>query len=97
MKTKVYPETPECDKIVEVKETTSTLTDFVDWLNSKGYKICQMEVYEGYPEDRDEDTYDKLTPITVSYEQLFADYLNIDLNKAEQERHAILEYIRSSQ
>lgn len=81
-------ETPECDKILANQPKTQVLSDFVDWLNSNKYAICTLETRpECYPIKQWE-------PIRASYEQLFAEYIGIDLKKAEEERRAILDFIR---
>ncbi len=84
---KTMPKCPECDKIVTTQDESQILSNFVDWLNSKGYAICTIEETPGYPKEQH-------IPLRKTYEQLFADYFEIDLNKCEQERRALLEAIR---
>ena len=85
--TEKYPPTPECDKIVDVQDKSQILSEFVDWLDSKGYAICIPEETSGYPREQ-------WISIRKPFEELFADYFGVDLKRAEQERQAILAHIR---
>jgi len=85
--TKELPECPECDKMLKHKTESMTLTNFVDWLNENGYAICTLEETNGYPKEQ-------WITIQRNYEQLFAEYFKIDLNKVEIERRALLAAIR---
>ena len=80
-------ERTECDKLLDVKEESMTLSSFVEWLNSKNIAICTVEKTDGYPREQ-------WLPIRKSYEELFADYFEIDLKKLEQEKQEILRNIR---
>lgn len=79
--------TPECDKIVAVREKSLELGSFVDWLGANGFAICSSEETPGYPKEQ-------WVSIRQSYEQLFGDYFGIDNKKAEEERQALLAEIR---
>jgi hypothetical protein len=81
--------TPELDKQRKVIESgeVDTLGNFYDWLQGEGYHIAEY-VDVGYRDDR-------LAIVPLSPERLFANYFDIDLNKIETERRAILEKIRS--
>jgi hypothetical protein len=87
---KEMPACPECDKMIEVQDQSNTLSAFVDWLNENGYTICTLEETDGYPKEQ-------FIPHREPYEKLFAKYFNIDLNKVEKERCALLEAIRANQ
>lgn len=84
---KKTPECPECERLVANESESSILTDFVDWLNSNGYVICTLEDTQGYPREQ-------FISLRKTYEQLFADYFEIDLKKVEQERRALLASLR---
>ena len=83
-------ETPECDKMLAIQDKSLILSGFVDWLKENGYAICEQTDYEG-------STYPRIqwVPQRKSYEELFANYFEIDLKKVEQEKQAILAEIRS--
>lgn len=81
-----YPATPELDKMQEVKEESQKLGAFLDWLESSGRVLCN------YIENEYSDEY---RPVRDSIEEILSYYFDIDLKKAEKEREAILEYIRS--
>lgn len=80
--------TPELDKQHKIIESgkSDTLQEFYDWLSTKDYVIAKWVV-----DDEDEDV---LLPTHIRPEQLFAEFFEIDLNKIEDERRALLDEIR---
>lgn len=76
---------PELDKIKDVQDTSHVIGQFLDWLSEKALFICDLK------ESGWGDTY---KPIMKGTEKLIADYLDIDLDKAEKERVKILEDFR---
>ena len=89
MDTKQYPDCPECDKMIAVKNKSQPIGEFLDWLqNEKGFCISE------WSGKADENGDEYLLPVHKSIEQWIADYFNIDLNKVEQERRAVLDYLR---
>jgi hypothetical protein len=80
-----YPETKELDKMLAVKDESQSIGNFIDWLHNEGYGICE------YEEARDMGEWFQ-THRTI--EQLLADYFDIDLDKIEKERTAVLEFVR---
>lgn len=84
MKTAEYPPTPELDKMKGVKERSQSIGAFLDWLQSEREIVLAEYEYRG----------ETLYPINLSIEKLLAEYFEIDLEKVEQERRAILAHIR---
>lgn len=82
--------TPELDKMKAAKETSQKIGEFIEWLGENGYHIC-IECSGGGMPDGDSSEY---WPCNESIEKLLAKYYNIDLNKVEQEKRAILEEFR---
>lgn len=76
-----YPETPELNRMRQVIPAANTITQFIEWLESEDIVLC--EEVEG-----------EYVSINRNMEQLLADHLNIDLEKVEAERLAVLEYMR---
>jgi hypothetical protein len=76
----------ELDRMLEVQQESQTIGEFLEWCNGRGMWLAQ---YMGNPTYRE-----VLTPVGVSTEELLADFFEIDLNKAEQEKRAILAAIR---
>lgn len=78
------PETPELDKRQKIMDKrrppAELLTEFYDWLHEQGYVLARWH--------RDELHQHYLRP-----EQLFADFLGIDLDKIEKERRALLAWL----
>ena len=79
---KKYPKTPELDKMRDVKDKSQHIGEFVEWLNNEGYSIATRGLD------------DLLYPTNLSIERLLANYYKIDLCKCENEREAILLYLR---
>ena len=80
------PETPELDKMLAVREKSRVLTKFVHWLEESDMRICDRAEYGNGPD---------YTPQRQSYEQLFARFLDIDLDLVETERRALLDHQRA--
>lgn len=81
-----YPSTPTLDRMLEVKDESRAIGEFLEWLMSmRSLAIC------------DADEFGRFYPVHLGIEALLAEYYKIDLNEAERERSAILEHIRRLQ
>ena len=70
---------PECDKMRAVKEKSQAIGEFLEWLHSeKDITLCRLEGNYDY------------RIINISTEKLLAEFFDIDLNKVEEEKRAIL-------
>jgi len=75
-------ECPECDKIVAVQEKSQEIGDFIEWLgNKKDLHLCFWENQYNYR-------------MNTTIEKLLAEYFEIDLEKVENEKQAILDELR---
>lgn len=73
--------TPECDKLHAIKEKSQAVGEFLEWLcQTKGVFLVS------FGEDGE-----KMCYFQYNREQLLAEFFEIDLNKVEEERQAILE------
>ena len=73
---------PECSKIAAHHGALVTLRSFVAWLGeTKDYDIC---------------VFDNTHKMIESHEQLFAEFFDIDLKKAELERQQMLAEIQEA-
>lgn len=79
------PEAPECKKLSAVRDESHKIGEFIDWLHEQGIQLCEWMDYEDAPA--------QYAPTTQTSEKLLAKYFDIDLNKVERERRAILEYL----
>jgi len=79
--------TSECDKLLAVSKNSQIIGEFLDWLQNNDVVLSKWDVgkYE-----------DTLYPIRQSIESLLAEYFEVDLNKVEKERRALLSGIRAS-
>jgi len=73
---------PEIAKMKAVKDESQVIGNFIEAMSEQGLCLCKLEKL-GHRED-------DYWPDRRSIEQLLADYFNIDLGKAENERRAIL-------
>lgn len=78
------PATPECDRARKVKDQTQAAGEFLEWASSQG-------IFLGHYVEED---YGRFNPVHESVETLLARWMGIDLAKVEQEKRAILEWIR---
>lgn len=89
------PATPQLDKMVAVREESRTIGEFLTWLQAEGYVICVWRdaVRVGDHLAQPAGYY----PAGRTAEQLLAAYFGIDLEEAERERQAVLEWVRRQQ
>jgi hypothetical protein len=88
--------TPECDKLLAVKDKSQVVGEFLDWLRDE--KKVVLSIYSTaedeergrrHPEER-------LTPFYDNTEKMLAEFFEINLAKVERERRAILDALRES-
>jgi hypothetical protein len=80
-----YPKTPTLDKISAVSDQSHQIGEFLDWLREQKILLCQW----------DEAEQGDLNEIGDGPEALLYRYFGIDEKKAEQERRAVLEFVRN--
>lgn len=81
------PECPECEKMEKIADenNTQSIGLFLDYhLRQHGYTICKFDEREEY-----------FYPASVAPERLIAECFDIDLDKVDDERRALLEWIRN--
>jgi len=83
-----YPETPECDKMHAVHDQSQAIGEFLEWLEGP-----KRLVIAGY---LNEDS-NNLQPVHINTEKILAEFFNIDLNKADDEKRAVLQWMRDHQ
>lgn len=86
-----YPKTPELDKALSIKDKSQVIGEFIDWLKEKN-------IYLKTPIEEENEHGDKQQYWVYPFENLIKllhQFFEIDENKCEEERVAILEYIRS--
>jgi len=76
---------PECEKLKSISDDSQKIGRFLDWLSEQGMELARYH---------DTDGNDRLHPVSRTNEKLLADYFEIDLQKVEKERSAILASIR---
>lgn len=76
---------PEHEKLKAVQTQSQSIGEFLDWLRGeKGFEIARWK-----HDDFDEND-DVLMPAHFSTEKLLAEFFNIDLDKVEAEKRAML-------
>ena len=87
--------TPELDKIQANRTESQSIGDFLDWLrNDHNLSLCKYDE-KAICEDCEEEVGGYISS-HLSVEQLLAQYFGVDLNKAEEERQALLAQIREN-
>lgn len=81
------PATPETDKLIAAAEGSQAIGEFLEWLGEQGTHLARYGGSGG----------DVLLPYHPrgGINGLLATYFEIDLDKVEQERRALLQYVRS--
>lgn len=82
------PQCPECERLAAVSEESNKIGDFLEWLQNK-VTFCEW--------DDSHERYEKHKYDYTSINGILADYFNIDLDKVEKERRALLEWLREVQ
>jgi hypothetical protein len=82
------PASPEIDKLNSEAMRHRITGEFIEWLSDNDFTICERVQNTGWGTS----TY---VPTPMSLEQLLARYLEIDLNKVEDERRAYLAWHRA--
>jgi hypothetical protein len=86
-----YPDALECDKLTAVAGDSNLIGQFIDFLvEEKGFAICELRSYS-YGGRNIEDW----APAKVQPHELLAEFFDIDLDKVEEERRAILDFLAS--
>lgn len=94
-------ETPELDKASKIVGESQRIGEFIDWVkDTKHIWLCQYitctEVREHIfkPGTYYEVEVTELVPIKISTESLLAEFFDINLDKIEAEKRALLEQVR---
>lgn len=79
------PECPECEKLTKVSGESQAIGNFLEHLQEQGIVLAEW---------RGSGSTQSLILNHSSIEYLLAEYFNIDMDKVEKERRALLEYLR---
>lgn len=80
-------EYPEHEKMAAVHEQSQAQGEFLEWLaNAKGFVLCERNTLD-WGDDR-------FVPADQNVERLLAEYHDIDLEKVEAEKRAMLDRCR---
>ena len=90
--------TPELDKMLAVKNKSQAIGEFLEWLESNDMTIARYatkdDCYDDEGDRTDINEGDYL-PVRLSIENMLAKYFGLDLNKAEKEKQALLESLKT--
>jgi hypothetical protein len=79
------PKCPECEKLTKVSKESQAIGNFLEHLQERGIVLSEWWG-SGVTQS--------LILHHSSAEDLLAEYFNIDMDKVEKERRALLEYLR---
>lgn len=79
---KIIVEYPEHEKMKVVQDDSQVIGDFIEWLYSRDFSICELDGNSFYRTH-------------YSIERLLASYFNIDLKKIEQEKLTMLNSLKA--
>jgi hypothetical protein len=80
-------ESPECERLHAVHEESQKIGEFIEWLGENSYVLANWI-------KRNPRWDEELAPANISTNALLAQYYDIDLDKVEDERRAILEALQ---
>ena len=78
------PKDLEVERMLKIKDKSQAIGEFLDWLSEE--KSIELAYWVG----------NDLCPSHVPYEQLLAEFFDIDLNAAENERRSLLAQLRKA-
>lgn len=82
----VYPATPECNRMLEIRERSQAIGEFLEWLNEENIILCNYPV-EGS---------DLYHPASQNTHILLHKFFNLDPDVIEAEKRAVLEHVRNN-
>jgi hypothetical protein len=82
---KPQPPCPECVKLAAISEKSQPIGEFLEWMQDNGFVVAS------YDDDGE------LHNSRISINAFLAQYFEIDLDKVEQERRALLEWLQEVQ
>ena len=91
------PDTPNLDKMLEVKDQSHICGELLDWLlNVKQYELCTVEEVEVFKSRITGKSLmeDELRPVNVIIEKTLAEFFGIDYEEMQAERGRIYQYMR---
>lgn len=81
------PVYPEHDKMKLIAERSQSIYDFMEWMQGKGFHLLKWHEF-------DDGAHDYITPPPMV--KLLAEFFDIDLDKIEREKRAMLDYMRGA-
>jgi hypothetical protein len=80
-----YPLMVETDRMIEASKrlNTQAIGEFLEWASEHGMRLCSLD-----------DRASHWWPVSLPIERLLAQYIEIDMDKVETERRALLEHVR---
>lgn len=85
----------EHEKLHEIKDQSQTISEFFDWLGSKGLLICKYHKQVGSTLGQGEFQEAGYYPETPSIQILLTDFFDIDQKKLEEEKKDMLDDFRN--
>lgn len=80
------PEYPEHEKLSLVREKSQEIGDFLLWCEERGWHLAEWDQSRKYD--------DRMMPIQPRMREVLALYFNIDQEKLEDEKRAMLDFQR---
>lgn len=88
---RTQPPCPECEKLAAISEESNRIGEFLSWLSRQDIIIAQYDSFGDLYRSRNY----QLTDSGIN--RMLAEYYEIDLDKVERERRALLDWIREVQ
>ena len=80
---------PEHEKLRKIRDKSQAIGEFLDNLTTQGFYLCTLHKGRGFGPGGE------FFPVTTPVQEILADYFEIDLNKLEDEKRALLAECRS--
>ena len=91
-------EYPEHEKMREVVDRSQSIGEFLDWLrDEKGIALCKWQDTIHHSEEMGDYTPEGYYVVKDGPEKLLADFFDIDLDKIEKEKQAMLDALQKQE
>jgi hypothetical protein len=99
---KGYPATPVLDTLKSVKPEADVIARFLEWAEERRWEFCQPHACgEGCQDDEGEvlchAAEGERLPVNLGIEKVLAKYLGVDLDAADREKCAVLDWHRKQE
>ena len=85
---------PEHNKLRAIADKSQTVGEFLEWLGEQGLTVCRFQELTRHSDELGDYSPEGYYPARTSREKLLAEFFDIDLDKIEAEKRAMLDALQ---